>query len=42
MLRLMQSRLKEEEQHLLKSGGTGDCCTACISREIVEDWLLQV
>lgn len=34
MLHLMQNRLKEEEQHLLKSGSKWDFFTACISRKI--------
>lgn len=42
MLRLTQNRLKEEEQHLLKSGSKWDFFTACVSRKNVIYWLLYV
>jgi len=42
MLRLMQNRLKEEEQHLLKSGSKWEFFTTSMSRKNVKYWLLYV
>lgn len=40
MLRLMQNRLKEEEQHLLKSGSKWVFQTSCIGRKMKHGLLL--